>query len=141
MAIITPNFNFAGNCEEAIKLYQKAFNARLACLLRYSEADKNDWNRVLTKEQQNYIYHAEIFINDQRIMMCDNMDVDLVKSTSLSLVVTFDTKEEVINAYDVLKEGSETIYPIHSTTYSSCEVVFIDKFGFRWGLMTEQTEH
>ncbi len=26
---------------------------------------------------------------------------------------------------------SRTIYPMHSTTYSSCEVVFIDKFGFR----------
>ncbi len=52
MRLITPNFNFNGRCEEAINLYQKAFNAELI----------------------------------------------------------------------------------------SCEVVFIDKFGFRWGLMTEQTE-
>ncbi len=27
MAIITPNFNFDGKCEEAIYLYQKAFDA------------------------------------------------------------------------------------------------------------------
>ncbi len=140
MASITPNFNFAGRCEEAIMMYQKAFGAKIGCFLRYSDADKADWNRELTSEQENYIYHAELFIGDQRIMMCDNMDVDLVKSTALSLTVTLDTKDEVKRAYDILQEDSETIYPMHSTTYSSCEVVFVDKFGFRWGLMTEQTE-
>lgn len=72
--------------------------------------------------------------------MCDNMDVDLTNNTSLSLTMTFDTSDEVKEAYDILKDESITIYPLHSTTYSSCEVVFIDKFGFRWGLMTEQTE-
>ena len=140
MAIITPNFNFAGRCEEAIALYQKAFKAQLGCLLRYSDANKSDWNKKLTSEQENYIYHAELFIGDQRIMMCDNMDVNLVKITALSLTVTFDTKDEVKQAYEVFQEDSETIYQMQSTTYSSCMVVFIDKFGFRWGLMTEQTD-
>ena len=140
MILLTPNFNFNGRCEEAITLYQKAFDAKIGCLLRYSDADKNDWDRELTTEQAKFIYHSELLIGTQRIMMCDNMDVDLVKSTSLSLTVSFDTKEEVVKAYEVLKEGSTTIYPIHSTTYSSCMVTFIDKFGFCWGLMTEQTE-
>lgn len=141
MIVITPNFNYAGRCEEAINLYVKAFNAKIGCLLRYSDADRRDWKEELTAEQLNYIYHAEIFIGNQRFMMCDNLDVDLLKNTALSLTVTFDTKEEVEQAYELLKEDSETIYPMHSTTYSSCMVVFIDKFGFRWGLMTEQTEH
>ncbi len=140
MLLITPNFNFDGRCEEAIALYQKAFQASVGSLLRYSDADTRDWTGELNSEQANYIYHAELLIGNQRIMMCDNMDVDLFRSTSLSLTVTFDTSEEVKKAYDILKEGSTTIYPMHSTTYSSCIVVFIDKFGFRWGLMTEQTE-
>lgn len=140
MILITPNFNFNGHCEEALTLYQKAFDAKIGCLLRYSDADSNDWSRVLNSEQANYIYHAELLIGNQRIMMCDNMDVELNKSTSLSLTMTFETSDEVKKAYEILKDGSTTIYPIHSTTYSSCEVVLIDKFGFRWGLMTEQTE-
>lgn len=140
MAIITPNFNFAGRCEEAINLYQKAFNARVGCLLRYSDANKSDWDMKLAPEQERYIYHAELFIGNQRIMMCDNMDVSLAKSTALSLTVTFDTMGEVKQAYEVLRRNSETIYPMQSTTYSSCMVVFVDNFGFRWGLMTEQTD-
>lgn len=140
MILLTPNFNYNGRCEEAIALYQKAFDAKVSCLLRYSDANKSDWDRELTVEQENYIYHAELLIGTQRIMMCDHLDLELVKSTALSLTVTFDTKEDVVKAYEILNEGSTTIYPIHSTTYSSCMVSFIDKFGFRWGLMTEQTE-
>jgi PhnB protein len=140
MLQITPNFNFNGRCEEAILVYQKAFHARIGCMLRYSDADKRDWDQELNLKLANYIYHAELFIENQRIMMCDNMDVDLVQSTALSLTLTFDTSAEVKKAYEVLKEGSTIIYPLHSTTYSSCMVVLIDKFGFRWGLMTEQPE-
>lgn len=51
-----------------------------------------------------------------------------------------DTKEEVQRAYDVLKEGSQTIYPMEATPFSACRVVFLDRFGMRWGIMTEQTE-
>lgn len=52
MAVITPNFNFAGQCEEAITLYQKAFDAKITCLLRYSDANKADWDKKLTLEQE-----------------------------------------------------------------------------------------
>lgn len=140
MAVITPNFNFAGKCQEAIALYQRAFDARVGCLLRYADARKEDFDRPLTEREKALIYHAELFIGAQRIMMCDNMDIPFAPSLSLSLVVTLDTKDEVLRAYDVLREGCTIVYPVHSTTYSSCEVVLVDKFGFRWGIMTEQTE-
>ena len=53
----------------------------------------------------------------------------------------YDTKEEVQRAYEIMKDGSKTIYKMEATPYSSCRVVFVDKFGIRWGIMTEQTEH
>ncbi|MDF2989321.1 MAG: hypothetical protein K0R50_4831 [Eubacterium sp.] len=140
MSVVTPTFNFHGQCEEAITVYIKAFEAKIGCILRYSDADERDWNTPLTEEQANYIYHAEIFIGEQRIMLSDILEFSLIKSTSLSLTVTFESSEEVKKAYEVLKEGCTIIYPMQSTTYSSCFVVLVDKFGFRWGLMTEQTE-
>lgn len=140
MLIVTPTLNFNGECEEAIALYQKAFGARVGCLLHYSDALKEDWDNPLTDEQANYVYHAEITIGEQRIMMSDIIDINLVKGTSTFLTVTFEEANQVKEAYDIMKEECTIIYPMHSTTYSSCIVVLIDKFGFRWGLMTEQTE-
>lgn len=140
MIRITPNFNFGGQCEQAIRLYEKAFNAKVECLIRYSDAHWEDYDKELTEKQKNYIYHSEIYIENQRIMMSDNIDIDFQPSKALSLTVTMETKEDVVKAFNVLKDGCQIIYPIHSTTYSSCTCSLVDKFGFRWVIMTEQTE-
>ena len=49
--MLTPNFNFDGHCEEAIRLYERAFGAKLGCLLRYSDANPADFSAELTDEQ------------------------------------------------------------------------------------------
>jgi PhnB protein len=134
---VTPTFNFNGQCEEAIKLYEKAFGATTKTLLRYSDAKLEDFDAPLTDVQKNMIYHAEVYIGEQRIMFSDILEFDLPKSVSLFFTVTFDDPEDVKKAYEVLKDGCTIIYPIQSTTYSSCMVVLIDKFGFRWGIITE----
>ena len=41
-------------------------------------------------------------------------------------------------AYEIMKEGSKTIYQPETTQHSSCRVVLIDIFEIRWGIMTKQ---
>ena len=139
MAVV-PNFQFGGHCREAIELYKKAFGAEIICLLYYKDARIEDYNKPLTDEQKNLVYHAELIICNQRIMMADNIDIPFAPGTALFLTMTMDTKEDVMKAFNVMKEGCTIIVPPHSTTYSSCTVNFIDKYGFRWVIMTEQTE-
>jgi PhnB protein len=140
MIIVTPVINLQGNCEEAIRLYEKAFETKADFILHYSDAKKEDWDRSLTEIQKNMVYHAEMKIGTQRLMFSDIIEFDLVRGNSFFLTITFETKEQVQKAYQTLSEGSTTLAPMRSTTYSSCIVSFIDKFGFRWGLMTEQPD-
>ena len=140
MVIVTPCINFAGQCEEAMALYEKAFGATTKFMVRYSDADKRDWNKPLTDDQKKMIYHAEMLIGTQRIMFADIVEFDLSKGTSVFLTITFEDAASVKRAYEVLKEGSTIVYPMVSTTYSSCFVSLIDKFRIRWALMTEQTD-
>jgi PhnB protein len=65
--IVTPNFHLNGKCEEAIYLYEKAFDAEITSILRYGDADTRDWQTPLTDRQKNLIYHAEMCIGNQRI--------------------------------------------------------------------------
>ena len=71
--------------------------------------------------------------------MSDHVDIQFTTCYSNFLTIMYETKEEVQHAYAIMKEDSKTIYQIEATQYSSCRVVFVDKFGIRWGLMTEQT--
>ncbi len=140
MLVVTPSFNLNGRCEEAIRLYEKAFGAKVQFMLRYADADRLDFAAPLTEEQKKLIYHAEMLIGGQRIFFSDIIEFDLAKGNALFLAITFDDANSVKQAYEVLKEGSTTLIPMKSTTYSSCFVSLVDKFGFRWALFTEQTE-
>lgn len=135
-----PTINFDGNCREAIHLYEKAFHGRINCLMTYGEADDPAYNPLLEAHQKEYIYHAELMLGQQRIIMSDHVDMTFQTCYSNFLTIMCDTKEEVRSAYEIMKVGSKTIYPMEATPYSSCRVVFVDRFGIRWGIMTEQTE-
>ena len=113
-----PTFNFAGQC---------------------CEGNDPVWQH-LTDEQMEWVYHAELMLGDKRIIMSDHADLEFSVCYQNFLTVMCETKEEVQRAYEVMKDGSTTIYPMEATPYSSCCVVFVDKFGIRWGIMTEQTE-
>lgn len=137
---IVPTLNFGGNCREAVQMYQRAFGGKITCLITYGEANDPAYNSILKDDQKDWIYHAEISFANQRIIANDNIDIPFQTSYATFLTVMLDTKEEVQRAYEIMREGSRTIYPMEATQYSSCRVVFVDKFGLRWGIMTEQTE-
>lgn len=136
---ITPTLNFAGQCREAIHLYAQAFGGQIICLVSYRDANDPAYIPLLTEEQKDWIYHAELMIDGQRIIMSDHADITFQTCYSNFLTLMYDTKEEVETAYALLQKGSTTIYPLEATPYSACRVVFVDKFGIRWGIMTEQT--
>jgi PhnB protein len=137
---ITPTLNFGGQCREAIHLYEKAFSGRITCLISYREANDPAYMSLLTEEQKDWIYHAELALGNERIIMSDHADIEFETCYSNFLTLIYDTKEEVQAAYALVPEGSATIYPMEATPYSSCRVVFVDRFGIRWGIMTEQSE-
>lgn len=139
--IFTPTLHFCGKCEEAINLYKRAFNCKVDFILHYSDADKRDWDIELSEVQKNYVYHSEIYIGEQRVMLADEFEIECKTSTSIFLTITFNTALEVETAFNILMEDGVIIYPLHTTTYGSCTGSLIDKYGFRWGLMTEQSEH
>lgn len=137
---IVPTLNFGGSCREAIYLYEKAFRGKIRCLITYGEANDPAYTPLLKEGQKKYIYHSELVLGKQRIILSDQVDLAFQTCYSNFLTVMLDTKEEVQRAYAIMKDGSKTIYPMEATPYSSCRVVFVDRFGIRWGIMTEQTE-
>ena len=139
MLHVTPNLHFNGQCKQAIALYREAFGAQVKILLCESDAHPSDWTS--TDDTRDQVYHCEIFIDGQRIMLSDSVNDDNPSPNhAMSLVVTFETADDVKKAYSLLADGCTIVYPMHSTTYSSCFVSLMDKFGMRWELMTEQTE-
>ena len=54
---IIPNLHFRGDCENAIALYERAFNGRKTVFLRYKDANPQDVNEKFSVDVQEYVYH------------------------------------------------------------------------------------
>ncbi|MBD5519482.1 MAG: VOC family protein [Lachnospiraceae bacterium] len=106
-------------------MYEKAFHGKISCLITYGEANDPAYNPLLKDNQKEYIYHSELVLGDQRIIMSDQVDMEFQTCYPNFLTVMYDTKEEVQRAYEIMKEGSKTIYQMEATPYSSCRVVFV----------------
>ena len=107
---IVPTLSFGGNCREAIHMYEKAFNGKISCLITYGEANDPAYNPLLRENQKEYIYHSELILGNQRIIMSDHVDIEFQTCYANFLTIMYDTKEEVQKAYEIMKEGSTTIY-------------------------------
>ncbi|MBP3650896.1 MAG: VOC family protein, partial [Clostridia bacterium] len=101
---MVPTLNFGGNCREAIQLYAQAFGGQIACLITYRQSGDPAYLPKLTEEQKDWIYHAELLLDDQRIIMSDHADIQFTTCYSNFLTLMYDTKEQVQQAYEVLKE-------------------------------------
>jgi PhnB protein len=135
-SLIEPMLQFDRQCEQAIELYKEAFGAKVITFIRYADANPQDWSSN-NEDGKDLIYHAQMMIGSQRILLCDNLFNDLPRGHSVYPVITFKTADEVKAAYNVLADGATTISPIGNTTYSACVVSFVDKFGIHWDFMAE----
>jgi PhnB protein len=133
---IVPNLHFNGDCEQAIELYERAFKAKRTVFLRYRDARPEDVGEAYSDKKQSLIYHSELCIGGQRIILNDLTD-DLPRGLNVSLLVSFDRNEDVIEAYSSLKDGATIVSPMQETSYSSSFVSLIDRYGVRWELIKE----
>ena len=109
------HLHFGGDCADAIALYEKAFNTK---------AENYDY-------RDNKIAHARMKIHGQTVWLNDNDGID----GTAHLVLTFDTQEELLACYDVLKMDVHNPAPFHETPYSKMVGGFLDKFGVLWSFI------
>ena len=124
--MLVTHFHFSGRCDEAIKLYTKAFEAKIDFI------DRNETGGVI---------HAEMHIHGQRVMMNDNYGSKGINTEdfSIQIVPIFKTEEQLLKCFEILKDGAISISLPEKVFYSPLVAGVTDKFGIRWGLMVDES--
>ena len=142
MSKVVPILWFAGQANQVIELYVKAFGARVKEKLTYADMNPADMDGELKDEHKDYIAYSEIVLAGQSISLCDDSDaaekrVEISGNSFLvDLLVHFNSDEELKAAYEILSEGANITVPLMSQTYCSLTCALVDKFGGRWQLMS-----
>ena len=124
--MLIPHLHFNGNCAEAIKLYEQAFNT------------KADTESIDYTPDGMRIAHAVINIHGGELFLNDGLEHISGKfngvGCSAHLIVTFNTTDELLACYEILKPA-EAEFPFSETSYSKMSGNFLDKFGILWGFI------
>ncbi|MCL2376324.1 MAG: VOC family protein [Defluviitaleaceae bacterium] len=142
MPKISPILIFTGQANQALKLYEEAFGAKVKVKMLYSDAASTGFK--YKEDEKDFIYHSQIIIGNQIVMICDDSADVLENSTQgkfdrsflIDLVVEFDSDNELKATYEKLSEGATITEALHSPHYCSLCAVLTDKFGGRWQLMS-----
>lgn len=137
---LTPALGFRGQCNQAIDLYKKAFGAELLSKLRYADADPKDLQ--YDESEKEFVFYAEMVIGNHLFSLGDDsagvLEADTQGNVStVSLLVEFESVEELHAAYQVLADGATILTPLGTDmTYCSGYASLVDKFGIHWALMS-----
>ena len=122
--MLIPHLHFCGDCKEAIDLYEKAFNTKTESIEFMSDGKT--------------IAHATMNIHGQKVFLNDNFgNKDKSLDCAVHLVITFNTVNELLTCYEILKTDGKDIGTFSETPYSKLCGNFMDKFGVLWGFMAD----
>ncbi len=130
--MLIPHLHFCDNCEEAIAIYEKAFNTKAESIVYNRDYAPNEY------PDDNRIAHAVMNIHGQKVFLNDRFgNKDKSLNCAVHLIVMFTSVEELLACYEFFKEGSTIVDPFEKLPYSELAGNFVDKFGVQWGFMTE----
>lgn len=130
---LIPYFVFNGNCEEAVKFYEKVLGGQ-AQILRMGDAPPNP-NFQVPEHAKHLVLHAELRKDGHVIRFSDNCNGGPFSTgNNISFSLEFDTAEETKAMFDALSEGGQVEMEPQKTFFSPLYCKFTDKFGMAWQL-------
>lgn len=132
--MITPYFNINDmKANEAVEFYKKAFNGEIKQLTKVKDAPGNAPFKV-TSENENAVLHAMIQFWGDNIFFLSDGHHNLTIGDNIRMTIVNKNKEELSQAYNILKEDAEIEQEPEETFFAEYFTVLKDKYGIRWQL-------
>ena len=129
--------HFNGNCEEALKFYEKALGMKTAFMLRYSEAPAGE---QCDQQLASKIMHGRLVSGSNVIMASDCPPDRYQPQAGFSISINTDTPAEADKYFNALSEKATIIMPIGETFWAQRFGMLIDKFGVSWMVNCEKKQ-
>ena len=131
---LVPYFTFNGNCEEAVKFYQKVLGGE-AKIMHYGDAPPNPAFPV-AENVKNLVLHAELRKDGHLIRFSDTFpNAPYSPGNNISFSLEFATPEETRAMFEALAAGGKIEMELQKTFFSPLYGKLTDKFGVAWQLV------
>lgn len=123
---------FAGQCEEAMNFYAKAFDTQIAHIQRFGDMPPSEEYPVSDAEK-NLVMHSSIEVNGQTLMASDSgRNHKVVVGSNVTININCQSMEEIQRLYANLSEGGQATMPLADTFWGAHFGMCTDRFGVNW---------
>ena len=124
--------NFGGNCEEALRFYEKHLDGKIVTMMNQSQAPG------APSGAGKAIIHARMDIGDTVLIANDVPGTVFQKMRSVYLYLSVDSDKEAERIHKLLAEGGEIYMPMEETFYATRFSMLRDRFGVSWTIIHER---
>lgn len=125
--------NFAGQCAEAFRYYEKHLNAKPGMVMTQGQAPDQS---KMKPEWKDLVLHAGVTIGGTELMGADVPNAEPMRSAYLTLNVESDAEAERIFA--CLSDGGQVFMPMQETFFATRFGQARDRFGINWMILRER---
>ncbi len=136
---IEPYLFFNGRCEEALRFYEQAFEAKVETAVRFRESPAPP-ARALPEGWGEKIMHASFLIGDARVMLSDGDTDAPPEFRGFALNVNFTGEETARRVFERLAEGGRIDMPAGPAFFAALFGMVTDRFGVQW-MVTVPGQH
>jgi len=116
--------NFAGNCAEAFRYYEKHLNGKIGMVMTHGQAPDQ---RQIKPEWKDMVLHATITLGGTELLGADIPNAEPMRSAYLTLNVESDAEAE--RSFAALSDGGKTLMPMQETFIATRFGQARDRFG------------
>jgi PhnB protein len=124
-----------GQCEDALRFYAKALDAKLTMLMRYGDAPESN---ACSKGMEQKIMHGRIEAGGNVLMASDAPPDRVGAPAGFSISLNVDTAEEADRLFAALSEKAQIHMPIGETFWATRFGMLQDQFGVPWMINCEK---
>lgn len=131
----SPYWSFSGNCEEALKFYEKSIGAKIEALVTYGETPMAD---KMPEDWRKKVVHSRARVGDMVLMAADVPPDKFQAPKGVSLMIGVDTPEEAERVFKALSEDGQVQMPMQETFWAKRFGSVKDRFGTPWMVNCEK---
>ena len=127
---LTPYIMFNGQCEEALKFYEKALGGQIKDLMRFEGTP----GEKMAKDK-NKVMHSHFAVNGNVLFMASDSGQDGTGSASGGMVhlsLNFTDAGSIQNVFAKLADGGTTTMPLQDTFWGATFGMLTDRYGINW---------
>ena len=132
---LNPYLTFNGDCDAALKLYEKVLGVKIDFKMTYGESPAAEH---VPPESHKMVIHAALSLGDQLLLAADAVpgSYEAPKGVYVCLNVT-DTAEGK-RIFDALAENGKVEMPFEKTFWAAGFGQCIDRYGIPWMINCEK---